>query len=177
MNYHNILHDDMRNGPGLRVTLFVSGCEHGCKQCQNPQTWNPISGIEFDEDAKQEIFDQLKNDYIDGITLSGGDPLYQSNLNNVYSLCKEIKEKYPNKTIWIYTGYTWEYIFPNIVTNEFNIERTLRQSIVTLANVLVDGKFEYNLLDQKYKWAGSTNQRIINVQESLKHNKIVLWED
>lgn len=177
MNYHNILHDDMRNGEGLRVTLFVSGCNHKCEQCQNPQTWNPNSGIEFDEDAKQEIFEQLDQDYIDGITLSGGDSLYESNLNDIYHLCKEIKEKYPNKTIWLYTGYTWEQIFPTIVTCEFNITRTLMQSVVELCDVLVDGKFKYELLDQKYHWAGSTNQRIINVQESLKQNKVVLWED
>lgn len=177
MNYHNILHDDMRNGPGLRVTLFVSGCNHKCKQCQNPQTWNPSSGIEFDDDAKQEIFDQLKYDYIDGITFSGGDPLYNSNLNDIYNLILEIKNKYPNKTIWIYTGYTWESIFPKITTNDFIIEKALRKSIVTLADVLVDGEFKYELLDQKYHWAGSTNQRIINVQESLKQNKVVLWED
>ena len=90
MNYHNILHDDMRNGEGLRVTLFVSGCNHKCEQCQNPQTWNPNSGIEFDEDAKQEIFEQLNHDYIDGITLSGGDPLYESNLNDIYHLLCEV---------------------------------------------------------------------------------------
>lgn len=177
MNYHNILHDDMRNGEGLRVTLFVSGCNHKCEQCQNPQTWNPNSGIEFDEDAKQEIFEQLGNDYIDGITLSGGDPLFENNLKDVYCLCKEIRQKYPNKTIWIYTGYTWENIFPKIATNELNIETTLRQSIVILADALVDGEFKYELLDQKYHWAGSTNQRIINVQESFKQNEVVLYED
>ena len=177
MNYHNILHDDMRNGEGLRVTIFVSGCEHRCNQCQNPQTWNPDSGIEFDEDAKQEIFEQLENDYIDGITLSGGDPLFRSNLNDVYSLCKEIKNKYPNKTIWIYTGYKWEEIFPEITTNDFVIDKVLRKSIVELADILVDSEFIYELLDQKYHWAGSTNQRVIDVQESLKQNKVVLWED
>lgn len=177
MNYHNILHDDMRNGTGLRVTLFVSGCNHKCEQCQNPQTWNPLSGIKFDEDAKQEIFEQLEKDYIDGITLSGGDPLYTTNLSEIYYLCKEIKEKYPNKTIWIYTGYTWEQIFPTVITNDFNIEKVLRQSIVKLTDVLVDGEFIKELLDQKYHWAGSTNQRIINVQESLQQNKIVLLEE
>lgn len=177
MNYHNILHDDMRNGKGLRVTLFVSGCEHGCKQCQNPQTWNPDSGIEFDEDAKQEIFEQLEKDYINGITYSGGDPFNPHNLEDIFSLTKEIKEKYPNKTIWIYTGYTWEEIFPKVVTDELNVERDLRQNIAALTDVLVDGRFVETLLDQKYHWAGSTNQRIINVQESLKQNKVVLWED
>ena len=93
MNYHNILHDDMRNGDGLRVVLFVSGCNHYCKNCQNPQTWDKDSGIEFDLAAKEEIFEQLNKDYISGITFSGGDPLHSNNLHEIYSLILEIKNK------------------------------------------------------------------------------------
>lgn len=176
MNYHNILHDDMRNGEGLRVTLFVSGCNHHCNECQNPQTWDVNSGIIFDEEAENEVFELLNKDYIDGITLSGGDPLYDENLNDVFALLYKIKNRFPNKTIWIYTGYTWEEIFPKVCTDDFVSERALRQSIVSLANVLVDGMFVKELLDVHYKWAGSTNQRIIDVQKSLEVNQLVLKE-
>lgn len=177
MFYHNILHDDMRNGEGLRVVLFVSGCDHHCMNCQNPQTWDANSGIEFDLAAKEEIFDQLNKDYISGITFSGGDPLYQNNLYDIHKLITEIKNKFPTKNIWIYTGYTWEDIVSNdyIVDTEENT--TLRQAVVALSDVLIDGRFIEELADIKYHWAGSTNQRVINVQESLKKQEIVLWED
>lgn len=148
MNYHNILHDDMRNGEGLRVTLFVSGCDHHCNECQNPQTWDINSGIKFDDDAKKEIFEQLDKDYIDGITLSGGDPLNENNLLDITNLLVEIRHKYPNKTVWIYTGYTME-----------EMDGT-RKLIISMTDVLVDGKFVKELADVNYKWAGSTNQRI-----------------
>ena len=108
MRYHNITKDDMLNGDGLRVVLWVAGCSHCCKECQNPITWDPNGGILFDQAAKKEIFDQLDQSYISGITFSGGDPLYVHNILEVTALAKEIKEKYPNKTIWLYTGSLWE---------------------------------------------------------------------
>ena len=110
MNYHNITKDDMLNGDGLRVVLWVAGCNHRCRGCQNPQTWDINSGIPFDNTAKLELFAELDKEYIDGITLSGGDPLHPQNLQSTTKLLKEIKEKYPNKTVWIYTGYTYEQI-------------------------------------------------------------------
>ena len=111
MNYHDIKHDDMNNGPGLRVTLFVSGCDHYCNGCQNPETWDTKSGIPFDNTAIEEIFKQLDNDYISGITFSGGDPLNENNRVEVCSLISKIKSRYGNsKSIWIYTGYTWNEI-------------------------------------------------------------------
>lgn len=177
MNYHNILHDDMRNGDGLRVVLFVSGCDHQCINCQNPQTWDANSGIEFDLAAKEEIFDQLSKDYICGITFSGGDPLYPNNLYDIYKLITEIKNKFPTKNIWIYTGYTWEDIVANdyiVDTVEYTI---LRQEIVSLSNVLVDGQFIQELADVNYHWAGSTNQRVIDIQKTLKTGDIVLWSN
>ena len=144
MRYHQILHDDMRNGDGLRVVLFVAGCEHHCKGCQNPVTWNPNDGLVFDEAAKQEIFDQLDKDYISGLTLSGGDPLYPTNRADIMDLCIEVKKRFPKKTIWLYTGYLFDQIKP----------------ILEHIDVLVDGPFVQELADVKYKWAGSTNQRI-----------------
>ena len=184
MNYHNIKHDDILNGEGLRVTLFVSGCSHKCKDCQNSQTWNPESGIEFDINAKEEIFKQLGEDYISGITFSGGDPLYESNLSDVLSLIKEIKSNYPNKTIWLYSGYTWEEIINNYY-NEWETDsligylsntNLLRHNIIQLCDVFVDGEFKKELLDINYHWAGSTNQRVIDVKESLQRGEVVLYE-
>lgn len=177
MNFHNITYPDMNNGNGLRVVLWLSGCSHHCQGCQNPQTWNPNSGIEFDENAEKELFEELSKDYISGVTFSGGDPLFENNLEEVYRLCKKIKSEYSNKTIWIYTGYTWEQLFPKVITDDFNIERTLRQSIIELTDVLVDGRYEQDKRDVSYHWAGSTNQRIINIQETLDQNKIVLFKD
>lgn len=162
MNYHNIIHDDMNNGDGLRVTVFLSGCPHHCKDCQNPQTWDKESGILFDEDAKQEIFNELSKDYISGITFSGGDPM--SNSYEVFLLCNEIKDKFPNKTIWLYSGYTIEEIFES---------RELFK-VLTCIDVLVDGKYIKEFKDVNLHWIGSSNQRVIDVKKSLKKNKIIL---
>ena len=154
MRYHNITKDDMLNGDGLRVVLWVAGCAHCCKECQNPITWDPDGGILFDEAAKQEIFDQLDKPYISGITFSGGDPLYSANRLTVRGLMKEIKEKYPDKTIWLYTGDRWEDI--------------LHYPLMEYVDVLVDGEFVNELKNTKLHWCGSSNQRVINVQQSLR---------
>ena len=164
MKYHNITHDDMLNGDGLRVVLWVSGCSHHCPECQNPITWNCNIGLEFNHEAEKEIFDELEKDYISGITLSGGDPLHKSNIKDIFELCKKIKDRYNNKTIWLYTGYTWEQI----------MDDQDRKNIISLCDVLVDGRFEKDKADINYHWAGSTNQRVINVQKSLKCNNILL---
>ena len=165
MNYHKIITDDQLNGDGLRVVLFVSGCDHHCKGCQNPQTWNPNSGQEFTDKDKEKILEMLSEDYISGITLSGGDPLYPANIDCIYDLIKSIRNKYDiTKDIWLYTGYKFEDILPFFKELLKNID------------VLVDGEFIEELADKKYKWAGSTNQRVIDVQQSLNKNKIVLYK-
>ena len=105
MNYHNITYPDMNNGEGLRVVLWLSGCSHKCRGCQNPQTWDADSGIQFDESAKEELFRELGKDYISGLTLTGGDPLFDCNLEDVLELVNSIRKSFPQKTIWIYTGY------------------------------------------------------------------------
>lgn len=170
----------MNNGDGLRVVLWFSGCSHHCYNCQNPQTWNPDNGIPFDEDAKQEIFEELSKDYISGITLSGGDPLYQENVSQVLSLIKEIKEKFPDKTIWLYTGYTYEQIICPVITDDFNPERDKlisgKRKILQLCDVLVDGEYIDEQRDITLKWKGSANQRVIDVQKSIKDKKIQLYE-
>lgn len=176
MNYHNISHDDMLNGEGLRVVLFVSGCEHHCPNCQNPQTWDKDSGIEFDLAAKEEIFEQLNKDYISGITFSGGDPLHENNLVEIRNLILEIREKFPTKTIWLYTGYTWEECqSPQFPFNSDWEERVFRNEIIKQCDVLVDGRFVQELADAKYPWAGSTNQRVIDVKKSLEKGCAIRW--
>ena len=166
MRYHNITYPDMNNGSGLRVVLWLSGCSHRCKNCQNRQTWDVDSGIVFDETAKKELFNELKKDYISGVTFSGGDPLHKNNLDELLSLIIKIKEKFPNKNIWLYTGFTWEEIFESAYKT--------RQQIVSKCDVLVDGRYVDELQDISAHWVGSTNQRVIDVQKSLKENKIVL---
>lgn len=154
MRYHNITKDDMLNGDGLRVVLWVSGCSHCCKGCQNPITWDVNGGILFDETAKQEIYDQLDKPYISGITFSGGDPLHSANRMDVRSFMAEIKEKYPDKTIWLYTGDVWENV--------------MHYPMMRYVDVLVDGEFMIEKRDVKLMWKGSSNQRVIDVQKSLR---------
>lgn len=160
MRYHNITKDDMRNGDGLRVVLWVAGCNHCCKGCQNPVTWDPDGGLLFDDSAKQEIFEQLDKSYISGITFSGGDPMHPSNRLDVRNLMAELKEKYPNKTIWMYTGDVWEDIYEN--------------PMLQYVDVVVDGEFDIEQLDTKLMWKGSKNQRVIDVPATfMKDDKSV----
>lgn len=160
MRYHNITKDDMLNGDGLRTVLWVSGCSHCCKECQNPITWDANGGLPFDEEAKEELFDELKKDYISGITLSGGDPLYYGNRADMLALVKEIHEKFPEKTIWMYTGFVWE---------------TIEQlEIMNYIDVLVDGEFMVDLKDTQLYWRGSSNQRVIDVKATRAAGQVVL---
>ena len=154
MRYHNITKDDMLNGDGLRVVLWVAGCSHCCKECHNPLTWDPDGGLSFDDRARKEIFEQLDKPYISGITFSGGDPLHAANRMEVRNLMAEIKEKYPGKTIWLYTGDSWENIY--------------HYSLMKYVDVLVDGEFQAERKDVKLLWKGSSNQRVIDVQKSLQ---------
>lgn len=154
MRYHNITKDDMLNGDGLRVVLWVAGCNHCCRECHNPITWDPDGGLPFDEVAKQELFAQLDKMYISGITFSGGDPLHPSNRLEVRGLMAEIREKYPNKTIWLYTGDSWENI--------------MYYPMMQYVDVVVDGEFQADKKDAKLLWKGSSNQRVIDVQATLR---------
>ena len=153
MRYHNITKDDMKNGDGLRVVLWVAGCSHCCKGCQNPITWDPNGGLEFDEAAKEEIFEQLGKDYISGITFSGGDPLHSANRKEVGRLIAEIREKFPDKTIWLYTGDSWENIFHYPMMKD--------------VDVVVEGEFILEQRDVTLRWKGSKNQRVVDVKKTL----------
>lgn len=210
MNYHNLTYPDMNNGDGLRVVLWLSGCSHRCNNCQNPQTWEPGGGIIFDAGAKRELFDELKKDYISGLTLTGGDPLYENNLEGVLDLVTEIRKIYPtktldtvckvssnhnilcekteeirvslpDKTIWLYTGYTWEELFNTSYNKDFICTTTTdrddiyRQHIIKNVDVLVDGRYIDSQRDITLAWRGSNNQRVIDVQKSLKEKQVVLY--
>lgn len=153
MNYHNITHDDLQNGEGIRTVLWVAGCPHHCKGCQNPSTWDPNGGIYFDEDAWNELFDALDKDYCSGLTLSGGDPLYFPNRPKIATICDYFRVRYgTSKTIWLYTGYTLEQL--NMIPDPY-VERILRR-----IDVLVDGEFIEEQRNTKRYWVGSENQRI-----------------
>ena len=163
MRYHNITKDDMLNGDGLRVVLWVAGCDHCCPECQNPITWDPNGGLPFTEAERAEIFTELDKDYISGITFSGGDPLHPANITEVTELAGEIRKKYPDKTIRLYTGSLWDEI--------------RNEEIVKYLEVCVDGEFEVQKKDLKLKWKGSSNQRVINVPETIRRNEIVLHQE
>lgn len=160
MRYHNITKDDMLNGDGLRVVLWVAGCSHHCEGCHNPITWDECGGIEFDEAAKKELFDVLRRPYISGITFSGGDPLFCGNRDEIGALIQEIDKEFPAKTKWLYTGYLWEEI--------------KQLDFIDMLDVVVDGKFEKDKFDPKLHWKGSSNQRVIDVKNSLDKNEVVL---
>lgn len=160
MRYHNITKDDMLNGDGLRVVLWVAGCTHGCPGCQNPITWDINGGLIFDEEAKEEIFHELNKDYVSGITLSGGDPLHPNNREEIGLLIEEIRNHYPSKTIWLYTGYTFEEI-SNL-------------TFIKDIDVIVDGRFIKEELDPSLQWKGSRNQRVIDVKKTLRSETVVL---
>lgn len=160
LHYHEIRKDDTLNGYGVRIVLFLSGCNHKCVGCHNPQTWDIESGKIFDESAKQKLFELAGRDYIDGITLSGGDPLIPENIISTCYLCEKFKEKYPNKTIWCYTGYKCEDL---VLDNLKDID------------VLVDGPFIKEKADVKYPFAGSTNQRIIDIKKTIEYGVLTLF--
>lgn len=160
MRFHNITKDDMLNGDGLRVVLWVAGCGHHCEECQNPVTWNPDGGIPFTEESKKELFEALGRSYVSGITFSGGDPLHPANEAEILALAKEIRLLFPGKTIWLYTGYSWEYV--------------KNREIAKYLDVLVDGLYVKQLRDTNLHWRGSANQKVIDVPASLTGGKLVL---
>lgn len=164
MNYLKIEKTSIANGEGIRVVLWCSGCRLHCKNCQNPQSWDFNAGKLFDTEAKRELFEALDKSYIQGITFSGGHPLECENVETVYLLIKEIKEKFPQKDIWLYTGYTLEQIFPLVATDMLDVNNLYRQEIVNMCDVVVDGKYIEELKDITLKWRGSSNQRVWDIK-------------
>ncbi len=178
MNYINIDKCDAANGTGIGVVLWVSGCNCHCHGCHNPQTWDFNVGQLFTENTMQEILEALNKPYISRLTLSGGHPLESQNLETVYKIVKVVKEKFPNKKIWLYTGYTWEEILNNDRENKrANTNSISPLDIVRCCDILVDGKYEKDKRDISLAFAGSSNQRVIDIQKSFKQNKVVLFCD
>lgn len=178
MYYHKIEKTSVSNGTGIRVVLWISGCSLRCKGCQNPGTWDKNSGKLFDDEAKKELFEALDKSYIQGITFSGGHPLEEYNLSDVYILIKEIKSNFPDKDIWLYTGLTFDNILGLIVNNLEIIDDSLPEllEIIKLCDVVDDGMYVESLRDIRLKWCGSSNQRVIDVQKSINEDKIILYE-
>lgn len=163
MRYHDITKADMRNGDGLRVVLWTAGCEIHCPLCQNPVTWDPDDGLEFTNTELNEIMSELDKEWCSGITYSGGNPLHPNNIDDITYMAEFFRRMYPGKTQWLYTGKYWDEI--------------KHLPVMKFLDVVVDGPFEHTLKSNKLAWKGSANQRTIDVQESLRAGKLVLWCD
>ena len=173
MNYHKIEKTSVANGTGVRVVLWVSGCSLHCKGCHNPETWDLNSGKPFDEEAKKELFEALDKSYIQGITFSGGHPLEYENLPQMYDLIKEIREKYQNKDVWLYTGYVLSINDFDTLSDLCWDNGLLRNRILAMCDIVVDGPYIEEQRDITLKFKGSVNQRLIDVKETIQQNKII----
>ena len=172
MNYATIKECDVANGPGVRVSLFVSGCNHHCKGCFNEIAWDFNYGKEFNEETINKILKDLDKEYIEGLSLLGGEPLEYVNQKGLLKLVKRVKEKFPNKTIWCYTGFDFEKDVMKKMYKNWNETKELIDNI----DVIVDGKFEIERKNPSLSFRGSENQRLIDVKKSIKESKII-WAD
>lgn len=179
MRYAKIDNFEYTNGKGIGISLYVQGCDFHCKGCFNAETWDFNNGKEWTKDVENNFFQLIDNPHITRVSILGGEPLHDKNIRSLYAILNKIKKIYPDKKIWIYTGYVYE----NIVSKTFNecCRHTqaddYRCSIVTqLCDVLVDGQFQIDKKDPSLAFKGSSNQRIIDVEKSLEANKIVLYE-
>ena len=163
MRYASIRKMDISNGPGLRVSIFFQGCPFHCKNCFNPETWDFNGGEEYTSEVQKRVLDLAKLSHIKGLSILGGEPLDDKNINGVLELAKSFKEKYPDKTIWLWTGNTFD--------NKKDKE------IMKYLDVVVDGQYKDELRDPRLKWKGSANQRVIDVKKSLEKGSVVLYED
>ena len=168
MKYAKIKKTDVANGPGVRVSIFVSGCHHHCEGCFNSEAWDFNYGNDFTEDTIQEIIEAMNHDYITGLSLLGGEPFELINQKGLLPLLKKVKEVYPDKTIWAYSGFLYDEL------SKMDYPET--KEILSLIDVLVDGKFVESLKDPNLYFRGSSNQRVIDMKKTLKSKKIVLHE-
>lgn len=164
MKYNKIRKMDISNGPGVRVSVFMQGCVFNCKNCFNPETHDFNGGNDFTDETIEKILDLCKNDYIVGLSILGGEPLHPKNIEGSTNLAKKFKETYPNKNIWVWSGYLFE-------------EYLKDKEIINYIDVLVDGQYNDDLHSPMLKWKGSSNQRVIDIKKTLKKEKIVLYED
>lgn len=172
MNYGDIKRFDVANGTGVRVSLFVSGCTHHCKDCFNKETWDFYYGKPFTEKEEQAVLEYLKPDYIAGLTLIGGEPLEPSNQEVLLPFVKKVKETYPDKDVWCYTGY----LFDRDVLGDMCKKSEITKELLTYIDILVDGEFVAERKNLKINFRGSDNQRIIDVKKSLETGEVVHWD-
>ena len=161
MRYNKIRKMDISNGPGIRVSIFMQGCTFKCKNCFNKETWDFNSGKCFSDETIDKVLELAQNEHIAGLSILGGEPLHPKNIDASTKLAKAFKEKFPDKSIWVWTGFLFD-------ENLNNLE------ILNYIDVLVDGVFKEELKDPRLKWRGSSNQRVINVKKSLKEKTVVL---
>lgn len=164
MRYNKIRKMDISNGPGVRVSIFVQGCTFNCKNCFNPETHDFNGGEEFTDDTIEKVLSLCEKDYVEGLSILGGEPMHPKNLEGVTKLAKKFKQKFPNKNLWAWTGF----LFDNYLKDK---------EICKYLDVLVDGQYMEELHDPTLKWKGSSNQRVIDIQKSLKEGKVILFED
>ena len=164
MRYNKIRKMDISNGPGVRVSIFFQGCHFHCKGCFNQETWDFLGGKEFNDDVIIHVLDLCASDVISGLSILGGEPLNPKNILGATKLAKAFKEKYPNKNIWLWSGYLFD-------------EYTKDKEIVNYLDVVIDGQFKIELSSPLLKYKGSSNQRVIDVKKTLKNKKIILYED
>lgn len=173
MHYATIKKLDIANGPGIRVSLFVSGCTHHCKGCFNPEAWDFCYGEEFTPAVEDEILEALKPDYIHGLSLLGGEPFEPANQKVLLPFLRRFKEQFPEKTVWCYSGYDFE---KDMLTGNLGPWEITRE-MLSYIDILVDGEFVLEKKNPNLRFRGSENQRVIRVQESLKEDKLVPWDD
>lgn len=171
MNYGEIKYYDIANGPGVRTSLFVSGCRNRCEDCFNRETWAFDFGKPFTEETENAIAESLKPDYIAGLTVLGGEPFEKENQPEVLKLVKRVRKEFPNKTIWIFSGFTYE----ELISGSRASGKTANE-ILSVCDVLVDGRFDKTKKNISLKFRGSENQRIIDLKPTLLQNKVVLKE-
>ena len=172
MNYALIRKNDIANGLGVRVSLFVSGCRHHCKGCFNPETWSFSYGKPFTAETEQEIISMLAPDYINGLTLLGGEPFEPANQRALVGFVKRVKETYPNKNIWAFSGFTLE----QLLAQSPHPRTDVTDELLSYIDVLVDGKFMLEKKNIRLRFRGSENQRIIDLPASLKSKNVVFWQ-
>ena len=173
MNYATIKYNDISNGPGVRVSLYVSGCRNHCKNCFNPETWDFNYGQPFTKEVEDRIIEGLKPAHIKGFTLLGGDPFEPENAAVLAPFMQRLRKIYPEKSFWCFTGYDFER---DLLTGKLGDHETVMRILETL-DVLVDGKFVESLKDLNLRFKGSSNQRTILVKESLERDELVLWDE
>ena len=179
MHYAQIRSMDISNGEGVGVALFVQGCHFHCPSCFNQDTWDFNDGKEWTEETKETFLKLADKPYMKRVSFLGGECLANENLEGIYDVIKDVKEIFPDKKIWLWTGYTWESIFNPIVTDNLDLERDklikLKQEIVKMTDILVDGRYIHEQKDMNLKFKGSKNQRVIDVKESIKQGKVVIY--